>query len=132
VEDAQHCRAVLEIRHEAFGEPGPVTEPDIVRALSTVTGGGVAAIVVDILSGEAVASGACLVPYNGITELTSIGVRSEWRRGGIGAALTATLARAALLSGSEIVYLTPAHDEGERLYERVGFVTVGESLHLGL
>lgn len=132
VEDARQCRAVLEIRQEAFGEPGPVTEADVARALTTVRSGGVAAIVVDTTSGDAVASGACLVPYDAITEVTSIGVRSQWRRRGIGAALTATLARAALLAGSEVVYLTPAHDEGERLYERIGFVTVGESLHLGL
>ena len=85
-----------------------------------------------LASGETVASGACLVPYDGVTELTSIGVRPAWRRHGIGAVLTAALAGAALHAGSEIVYLTPAHDEGERLYERVGFVGVGDSLHLGL
>ena len=132
VEDDQECRVMLEIRHEAFGEPGEVTDADVARARSTVQSGGVAALVVDSTSAEAVASGACLVPYDGVTELTSIGVRPAWRRRGIGAAITATLARAALHAGSEIVYLTPAHDEGERLYERVGFVTVGDSLHLGL
>ena len=132
VEDARQCRAVLEIRQEAFGEPGPVTEADVERARSTVISGGVAAMVVDTTSGSAVASGACLVPYDAITEITSIGVRSDWRRRGIAAALTASLARAALVAGSDVVYLTPAHHEGERLYERVGFVTVGESLHLGL
>jgi ribosomal protein S18 acetylase RimI-like enzyme len=131
VENDEQCRAMLEIRHDAFDEPGPVTEADVARARSTVRSGGVAAVVVDTVSGEAVASGACLVPYDRITELTSIGVRSGSRRRGIGAVVTATLARAALLGGAEIVYLTPAHDEGERLYERVGFVTVGESLHLG-
>jgi GNAT superfamily N-acetyltransferase len=132
VEDERQRRAMLEIRHEAFGEPGSVTDGDVARALSTVENEGVAAVVVHSTSGEAVASGACLVPYDGVTELTSIGVRPAWRRQGIGAAIAATLARAALLAGSEIVYLTPAHDEGERLYERVGFVTVGDSLHLGL
>jgi N-acetylglutamate synthase-like GNAT family acetyltransferase len=109
-----------------------VTDGDVARARSTVRSGGLAAVVIDAVSGEAVGSGACLVPYDGITELTSIGVRSGWRRRGIGAVVTATLARAALLAGAEMVYLTPAHEEGERLYERVGFVNVGESLHLGL
>jgi GNAT superfamily N-acetyltransferase len=131
-EDDQQCRAVLEIRHDAFCEPGPVTDADVVRARATVVSGGVAGVVVDKASGETVASGACLVPYDGVTELTSIGVRPAWRRHGIGAVLTAALAGAALHAGSEIVYLTPAHDEGERLYERVGFVAVGDSLHLGL
>lgn len=132
VEDDQQCKTMLEIRHEAFGEPGRVTDADVARARSTVDNGGVAAVVRHSTSGEAVASGACLVPYDKVTELTSIGVRPAWRRKGVGAAITATLARAALIGGSEIVYLTPAHDEGERLYERVGFVRVGDSLHLGL
>ena len=132
VENDQQCRVMLEIRPEAFGEPGPVTDADVERARSSVQSGGVAAVVIDTASAEAVASGACLVPYDKVTELTSIGVRSAWRRQGIGAAITHTLATAAFRAGSEIVYLTPAHDEGERLYERVGFVTVGDSLHLGL
>jgi GNAT superfamily N-acetyltransferase len=132
VEDDRQCRDGLEIRHEAFGEPDPVTDADVARAWSSILKGGVTALVIDSGSGEAVASGACLVPYDGVTELTSIGVRPAWRRRGIGAAITASLARAALLAGNELVYLTPAHDEGERLYERVGFITVGESLHLGL
>lgn len=132
VEDDQQCRAVLEIRHDAFCEPGPVTDADVARAWTTVVCGGVTGVVVDTTSGETVASGSCLVPYDGVTELTSIGVRPAWRRHGIGAVLTAALAGAALRAGSEIVYLTPAHDEGERLYERVGFVPVGDSLHLGL
>ncbi len=72
----------------------------------------VAGLVVDTASGGTVASGACLVPYDGVTELTSIGVQPAWRRHGIGAVLTAALAGAALHAGSEIVYLTPAHDEG--------------------
>jgi ribosomal protein S18 acetylase RimI-like enzyme len=132
VEDDRLCRDVLEIRHEAFGEPDPVSDADVARAWSSILNGGVTALVVDSESGEGLASGACLVPYDGVTELTSIAVRPAWRRRGIGAAITASLARAALLAGSELVYLTAAHDEGERLYERVGFITVGESLHLGL
>jgi GNAT superfamily N-acetyltransferase len=132
VTDDRQCRSMLEIRHESFGEPGPVTDADVARAWSAVVNGGIAAVVVDSTNGESVASGACLVPYDQVTELTSIGVRPAWRHHGIGADLTAALARAALTAGSEIVYLIPAHDEGERLYERVGFVTVGDSLHLGL
>ena len=89
VETDRQCRVMLEIRHEAFGEPGPVTDADVARAMSSVKSGGVAAVVVDSTSAEAVASGACLVPYDKVTELTSIGVRPAWRRQGIGAAITA-------------------------------------------
>ena len=127
-----HYEALVEVRHEAFGEPGNSTALDVARAHSNVKGGGLAALAVDTSNGEAIASGACLIPYGGVSELTSVGVLARFRRKGIGALLTATLARAAVLNGVEIVYLTPAHDEGERLYERVGFRTAGESLHLGL
>ena len=85
VQDDQQCRLMLEIRHEAFGEPGAVTDADVARARSTVQSGGVAALVVDSTNGESVASGACLVPYDQVTELTSIGVRPAWRHHGIGA-----------------------------------------------
>ncbi len=130
-DDAQYA-AVVEIRHAAFDEPGHSTAADAQRARSNVEGGGSAVIAIRSSSGEAVASGACLIPYGGVTELTSVGVLARCRRKGIGAFVTAALARSAVLSGVEIVYLIPAHDEGERLYERIGFTRVGESLHLGL
>jgi ribosomal protein S18 acetylase RimI-like enzyme len=130
-EQAQYM-ALVEVRHEAFGEPGSATTADAVRARASVEGGGFAAVAIEISSGEPVGSGACLIPYEGVTELTSVGVLSRCRRRGIGALVAATLTRAALMSGVEIVFLNPAHNEGERLYERVGFTKVGESLHLGL
>ncbi|MGO9342543.1 MAG: GNAT family N-acetyltransferase [Acidimicrobiales bacterium] len=124
--------ALVGVRQEAFGEPGGPTAADAERARSNVEGGGLAVVVVDTSSGQAVASGACLIPYGGVTELTSVGVLARFRRKGIGALITSTLARAAFESGVEIVYLTPAHDEGGRIYESVGFARAGESLHLGL
>lgn len=124
-------KALVDVRHDAFGEPDRATAVDAARARSNVEGGGMAVIAVETSTSEVVASGACLVPYGGVTELTSVGVLQRFRRRGIGALVTATLARAATARGVEIVYLTPAHDEGERLYERVGFVRAGESLHLG-
>ena len=90
--DEEQCRALLEVRNDAFGEPGPVTAADVQRALSSVAGGGIAAVIVDVETGRTLGSGACLVPYDGVTELTSIGVRRASRRRGIGAALTAALA----------------------------------------
>jgi hypothetical protein len=45
--------------------------------------------------------------------------------------VTASLTEAAFETGVEIVYLTPAHDEGERLYERVGYFVAGAWQHLG-
>jgi GNAT superfamily N-acetyltransferase len=124
--------ALLEVRQEAFCEPDPVTLADIARVRSSVEHGGAAVLAVDTASGEAVGSGACLVPSGRVTELVSIGVRPKWRRLGIGATITAALASAVLASGSEMVYLTAVHDDGERVYERVGFSVNGQLVHLGL
>jgi ribosomal protein S18 acetylase RimI-like enzyme len=124
--------SLVDVRYAAFGEPGNATAVDAARARSNVEDGGLAAIAIDTSTSEVVASGACLVSYGGVTELTSVGVLPQFRRKGIGALVTATLSRAAVRNGVEIVYLTPAHDEGERLYERVGFFRAGESLHLGV
>ena len=131
-DDPAEFTALVEVRHTAFGESRSSATADAAHARATAECGGLAALAMDSTSGEAIASGACLIPYEGVTELTSVGVLAAYRRRGIGAHLTATLAAAAIMTGVEIVYLTPAHDEGERLYERVGFKKAGESLHLGL
>ncbi len=125
-------RTVLDVRQEAFCEPEPVTTSDIDRVRSSVEQGGAAALAIETASGEGVGSGACLVPYDLVTELVSIGVRPQWRRLGVGATITGALARAALAAGSEMVYLTAVHDDGERVYERVGFSVNGQLVHLGL
>jgi predicted GNAT family acetyltransferase len=124
--------AVLEVRQEAFCEPDPVTVSDIARVRSSVEHGGAAVLARETASGEVVGSGACLVPNGRVTELVSIGVRPQWRCLGVGAKITSALANAALSSGSEMVYLTAVHDEGERVYERVGFSVSGQLVHLGL
>jgi GNAT superfamily N-acetyltransferase len=123
--------SVVEVRQEAFEEPGEATQFDAARARASVDGGGTAVLAIEMSSGQAIGSGACLVPYGGVTELTSVGVRPNWRRRGVGALVTAALTQAALQSGTEMVFLSPAHDEGERLYEGVGFIRAGESLHMG-
>ena len=130
--DEASYTALVQVRHAAFGEPGIPTSADLDRARANVAGGGIAAVAIETSSNEPVGSGACLIPYGGVTELTSVGVLARCRRRGIGAFVTASLTRAALMGGVEIVFLNPAHDEGERLYERVGFTKAGESLHLGL
>ena len=61
--------------------------------------------------------------------LSSIGTRPAFRNRGLGALATALVVRDALAAGSPMVHL--AVDEGNeralRLYERLGFTTVGEA-----
>jgi len=53
---------------------------------------------------------------------------AEYRRQGIGAALTAAMTRAAFDSGVEVVFLIAANEAARRLYERLGFRTVAKLL----
>jgi GNAT superfamily N-acetyltransferase len=131
-ETAADYEELLEVRQVAFEEPAGVTANEVMRAMAGVEAGAFAAMVIDTASGRAVGSGACVVPYLGVSEVASIGVRREARRKGIGAFTTASLTKAAFNSGVELVYLTPATKEGERLYERVGFFSAGSWTHLGI
>jgi GNAT superfamily N-acetyltransferase len=60
--------------------------------------------------------------------LSSIGTRPGWRGRGYGALVTAVAVADALEAGSEFVHLgvEAANDRARRLYERLGFATVGE------
>jgi N-acetylglutamate synthase-like GNAT family acetyltransferase len=66
---------------------------------------------------------------DGVTELTSIGVRPAYRRRGIAAAVVDRLADTAREAGAVNLFLM-ANEAEERLYGRVGFVTEGRVLHI--
>jgi N-acetylglutamate synthase-like GNAT family acetyltransferase len=64
-------------------------------------------------------------PVGNVTEVTGVGVVPAFRRRGIGAALTAHLIQDALARGIETVFLSAGDDTIARIYERVGFRTIG-------
>lgn len=79
-------------------------------------------------------TGACLgggthsprqVDGTGVTEIAGVAVAPRARRCGIGAALTALLARDALDGGCRTVFLSAADDAAAGVYRSVGFTTVG-------
>ena len=61
--------------------------------------------------------------------LSSIGTRPAFRGRGLGALATAIAMRDALAAGSEVVHLgvEAENEPAQRLYERLGFATVGEA-----
>jgi ribosomal protein S18 acetylase RimI-like enzyme len=122
-------RAVRLVQHEAYEEPG-MPDQEAVRSLrrSLASGGGA---VLARTQGDHVPVGAgeYTPPIDGVTEVTSIGVRSAYRRRGIAAAMTAWLAGSARASGARDVFLM-ANDAEERIYGRVGFLTEGRILHI--
>jgi|GEM_PF-880437 len=80
------------------------------------------------VQGEPVAAGLFTEIRDGLTELVGITTLPEYRRQGIGAALTAFITRAAFDSGAEVVFLIVANDAAGRVYERLGFRTVARLL----
>jgi ribosomal protein S18 acetylase RimI-like enzyme len=64
-------------------------------------------------------------PLDGTTELVGIGVLPAFRRRGIGGALTRRLVSDALEHGTRTVFLSADADDVARIYERVGFGTIG-------
>jgi GNAT superfamily N-acetyltransferase len=73
------------------------------------------------LYGMPVAAGMFTEIRDGVTELAGITTLVDYRRQGIGAALTAYMTRAAFDSGVDVVFLIAANAEAGRVYERIGF-----------
>jgi ribosomal protein S18 acetylase RimI-like enzyme len=96
----------------------------------TSTSGGVVVLARDRATGEPAGAGLVTAPSGGVAELTSIGVRSTFRRRGIAAAMTAWLAGVAFDAGMELVFLMAAGDAEARIYERAGFTTTSDVLHI--
>ncbi|MGY0235614.1 GNAT family N-acetyltransferase [Longispora urticae] len=74
-----------------------------------------------VLDGRAVAAGMFLDLVAGRTELVGIATLEDFRRRGIGAAVTAALAREAFAFGAEVCFLTTDNPGALRVYERLGF-----------
>jgi ribosomal protein S18 acetylase RimI-like enzyme len=110
-------RTFLTTQREPFGaEADAVTDADVDGF--TMGGGALLAR----LEGEPAAAGLYTEPAEGLAELAGIGVLDHFQRRGIGARLTAELARHAFARGDvEVAFLTPGGEATGRVYERAGF-----------
>jgi ribosomal protein S18 acetylase RimI-like enzyme len=77
-----------------------------------------------------VAAGGCQI-VDSVAEIVGLGTLPAVRRRGLGTAVTATLAVAALARGVRTVFLSAADDQVARMYGRLGFVRVGTSMVAG-
>jgi ribosomal protein S18 acetylase RimI-like enzyme len=73
------------------------------------------------------AAGSCQA-VDGVAEITGVGVLPADRRQGLGAAVTALLARDAVERGVETVFLSASDDAVARVYARIGFREIGIAL----
>jgi ribosomal protein S18 acetylase RimI-like enzyme len=95
-----------------------------------VAQGGALAIARDPANGMVVGAGMATPSHEGVSEIAGIGVRLRYRRRGIAGAVTACVTREAFARGTDLVWLTPGHDDAERIYARAGFVRASEQLHI--
>jgi ribosomal protein S18 acetylase RimI-like enzyme len=73
------------------------------------------------------AAGSCQA-VDGVAEITGVGVLPSSRRRGLGAAITALLARDALDRGVHTVFLSASDDAVARVYARTGFREIGTAM----
>ncbi len=126
----------------AFGHPGTavgeagVQERDKIAA--DYDGGTIEMLRERLRSGQSVlaaafgpdgplAAGSCQAA-DGVAEITGVGVLPSCRRQGLGAAVTALLARDALDRGVTTVFLSASDDAVARVYARIGFREVGVAM----
>jgi ribosomal protein S18 acetylase RimI-like enzyme len=64
-------------------------------------------------------------PLHDMSEIVGVTTLPAFRRRGLGAAVTSVLVRDALERGADTVFLTAGNEEIARVYERVGFRTIG-------
>ena len=65
---------------------------------------------------------------DGAAEITGVGVLPASRRQGLGAAVTALLARDAVERGVETVFLSASDNAVARVYARIGFREIGTAM----
>jgi ribosomal protein S18 acetylase RimI-like enzyme len=118
------------VQWEAYEEDGAVPERVVDSLRATRAAGGLVVLARDATTGEPAGAGQCTGPHEGATELTSVGVREPFRRRGIAEAIARRLARDMQARGNDGVFLMADGPPEERIYERAGFETISDILHI--
>ncbi|PYC76279.1 GNAT family N-acetyltransferase [Streptomyces tateyamensis] len=122
--------ALAQVQHRAYGEEGEPGDGELGWLRMTAHGGG--AVALARVDGEPAGGGAASISAEGLSELAGIAVADRYRRRGVGAAVSAVLTATALDHQREAVWLEPAEESVERMYERIGYRRVTEKLNISL
>lgn len=120
---------MIAAQNEAYDAPPPDSEA-VARLRANIADGQIAVLARVAETGEPVGGGVCTIPYQHLTEVAGIGVRSAFRRQGVAAALTVRLAQEAFDAGVTLAFLMAAAEAEARIYTRAGFTTIGDVLHI--
>ncbi|MDL2717319.1 MAG: GNAT family N-acetyltransferase [Acidobacteriota bacterium] len=117
----------LDVQRRAFGLPSlnPATREEA-RSLSDSLGDGFA--LMGRIGGRPVATAMIQAGGDGLAELVGVATLEEFRRRGIGAALSSEAVRRAFEQDISLVFLSAADARAGRVYEAAGFSTAGHSL----
>ena len=129
-ESDDEIRDMMAVQFTAFGDEPVITAETVATTRGRLRDGGFAVLARDAGTGVAAGGGVAEAVVDGTTEVAGIGVLADFRRRGIGAALTAFLTTAVHSAGAHTVFLTPAGVPEQRIYSRVGFQPAGDMLHL--
>jgi len=117
------------VQHEAYDDVESIDDATIARLRANLADGAGAVLARAAAGHEPVGAGEFTQPIDGVSEITSVGVRSAWRRQGIAAAITTRLLADARAAGVTTPFLMAMDDES-RVYARVGFTPIGSVLHI--
>jgi putative acetyltransferase len=117
----------LDVQRRAFGlpSPKPATREDA-RSLCDTLGDGFA--LVGRIGKRLVATAMIQPGGDGLAELVGVATLAEFRRRGIGGALSFEAVRRAFASGLSLVFLSAADARAGRVYEAAGFSAAGDCL----
>jgi ribosomal protein S18 acetylase RimI-like enzyme len=120
------------VQWEVYGESGPMPPSAVDGLRRTIEAGGIVVLARAAATREPAGAGLCTGSHDRTTELAAVGVREQFRRRGIAAAMTRLLTAEAIVRGIDNVFLMAEGEAEERIYARVGFETISEVLHISL
>ena len=119
--DKDHGDSIM-VADEAYGEPARRSDVQMIkRRRRAVQAGGVVVLARHRPSEIPAGSGLFPAPREGVTELAAVGTVVAFRKRGVASSVTSRLVQEAFGVGVHMIWLTPEHSEGERIYARVGF-----------
>src|SRR5512140_175664 len=117
----------LDVQRLAFGLPSPEpANPEEARSLRDSLGGGFA--LAGRIGGRLVATAMIQPGADGLAELVGVATLEEFRRRGIGGALSFEAVRRAFGLDISLVFLSAADARAGRVYEAAGFSPEGHAL----
>lgn len=122
--------ATLVAQYAAFDELTIPGDDDVARMRESIAAGGIAVFALETATGIPAGGGICVPPHGGVTELAGVGVPEPFRHRGLGAAVTARLVEEARAAGTQTIFISPGHEDVERIYSKVGFKTISSVLHI--